>query len=67
MHIFRDFRTLQGEVLKFVSLKLSLCLSFQMVGLELPIKNKENIREMKEKKSKIYRAAIRKETAKIGS
>lgn len=43
------------------------CLSFHMAGLASPIKNKENIREMKERKRKIYRAAIREETAKIGS
>jgi len=43
------------------------CLSFQMAGLGSQIKNKENVREMKEEKRKIYRAAIRKETAKIVS
>lgn len=43
------------------------CFSFQMAGLVSPIKNKGNIREMKERKRKIYRVAIREETAKIGS
>lgn len=43
------------------------CFSFQMAGLASPIKNKENFREMKGRKRKIYRAAIREETAKIGS
>jgi len=38
-----------------------------MAGLGSQIKNKENVREMKEEKRKIYRTAIRKETAKIVS
>jgi len=64
-----DFlNTTQGEVPKVCfSVNSPSCFSFQMAGLALPIKNKENIKEMKERKRKIYRAAIREETAKIGS